>query len=305
MKLFLPLTVLAAMVFGTVVVQYLNDTYHWHLPWYFIQQIVVGVIPMAWLLYETLPKADRADRFAFLTSSAIFISLSAIFELIAIQERYWWFYQGIDHLTGFRVGDIPLEEFFFYPMFLNLPMLFYWYLKQFVTPTPAPKPLSPVMTRVLQGAGVLFGLVTLGLIGWALTHSQPPLDPSIQPAPDAAGAIRYTAGPPDHGWTIVQMAALSSICFFWIPMRERIDRRRFAITVAVYFVLAFFFELMGCGRGWWVWNSQQVMGVFTWVLPIESYAMYVTGAVMPIITLEWLKPFFAQSTEKSPSVALT
>ena len=304
MPLLLRLSVLALMMLGMVFLEFFADRFDEHLPWYFLLEVVIGLVPMTWLLVEVMPKASRQVRLAFIVTSAIFIVSASIAELIAIQNRFWWFYQGIDRLTGLKMGDIPLEEFLFYPMFLNMPVLFYLYLAPYVGPGRERPPMSEGTKKALRIAGGVFLVAALALFGWALTRTVPPLDPSIQPAPDAAGAIRYSAGPPQRGWTIVQLFGISFCLFLLAVVGDRLDRRRIVVTVSVFFVLGFFFELMGCGRGWWVWNAQQVSGVFTWVLPVDSYSMYLTGGLLPVLVFEWLRPFFAtvEQTESEAQV---
>ncbi len=299
-KLLLRLTTLAIMLFGTVVLQSLGDRRDLHWPWYFLHQVILGVVPMVWLILETMPRASRQLRIGFITTSALFIGLSAVFELLAIQHRYWWFYTALDHLTGWKLGAIPIEEFMFYPLFLNLPILFYIWLDGVIPRDPKPSPTTPRMKLVLRVLGGLFLAAGAGLFWYAQTHPTPLLDLTILPSPDPAGALTYKAGPPGHGWTLVQTLALSGICFLYANLRDRVDRRRLWFTAVIYFVFAFFVELMACGRGWWVWNHQQVLGLFTWILPIESYGMYFTGAVLPIIALEGILPMFAPGLKQEP-----
>jgi len=63
-------------------------------------------------------------------------------------------------------------------------------------------------------------------------------------------------------------------------------RTAFILLVAIYVPYCFYLELMACGRGWWVWNQQQTSGIFTWVLPVDSYLMYGTGATLPPLFYE-------------------
>src|SRR5205085_1732494 len=119
LRLLIRLSVLAVMTLGTVVLQYLSGREGLALPWYFLTTLVMGLVPMTWLIYENW-RAPKQTWLAFITTSSLFIVASAVAELIAIQWRFWWFYQGIDKLLGVQVGGVPVEEFFFYPLFLNL-----------------------------------------------------------------------------------------------------------------------------------------------------------------------------------------
>lgn len=304
MKLLIRLSVLATLTLGTLVLQHLCDVRDLKLPWYFLHTLVMGAVPMVWLLYENRG-APRQTWLAFITTSSLFIVLSAMAELMAIQWRFWWFYTDIDRLLGIYVGAVPLEEFFFYPLFLNLPMLFYVFLRQqdVIAPGPAPAPTTAGQKVLFNALGGLFVAGGLALLWTAVHTTQPPLDYAVQPAPDASGAIRYDTGPAQHGWTVVQAFGLALVCLLWVRVRERVDVRRLVLSAAVFVVLGFFFELIGCGRGWWVWNHQQVVGIFTWVLPVDSYSMYLTGGLLPILALEGLRPLFATAGANAPAVA--
>ncbi len=271
-------------------------------PWYLLHELTVMLVPMLWLLVRVVPRLDESQRIGFVVTSGLFISASAVAELLAIQSRYWWFYEGNDPLSGLDLGAIPLEEFLSYPMLLNVPVLWFLELSQ-------SRPDEAVLGDARASAVVRFckraALVALaaagGLIVLALTSSSVPVDVTTPAFVDAAGAVRYTAGPKQYGWTIVQ--ALGWAGTFWLgaAVAHRVRWKTLLIVVATYFPFALFVELLACGRGWWVWNSQQTLGVFAWVLPIESFSMYVTGALMPVLCFEWLKGLWANAPSLSPT----
>jgi hypothetical protein len=268
-----------------------GDKSELHLPWYFLHQIVLALIPMTLMIVEVLPRAAVADRLAFIATSAFFISTSAIAEILAIEHRYWWFFTERDHLLGVQLGSLPIEEFIFYPLFLNLPILFFMWLKDVLGVEPLRAPNAGVQRGLKIAAGVLAAL-GLVLVVLAVQTDTPALDTTILPAADLKGALRYAAGPHRRGWTIVQLFGLSGTCTLLSLLWPRIPARRLWLTLICYFPFAMFVELMACGRGWWVWNERQVMGLFTWILPVESYSMYITGALLPPLFLEWVRPFF-------------
>lgn len=270
-------------------------------PWYLLHELTVMLVPMVWLLVRVLPRLDESQRIGFVVTSGLFISASAIAELLAIQSRYWAFYEGNDPLSGLDLGAIPLEEFLSYPLLLNVPVL--WFL-ELSTSRPDEAVLgegrASGVVRFCKRAA-LVALVAAGvLIVLALT-SAGTLDVTTPAFVDAAGAVRYAAGPKQYGWTIVQ--ALGWAGTFWLgaAVAHRVRWKTLLIVVATYFPFALFVELLACGRGWWVWNSQQTLGVFAWVLPIESFSMYLTGALMPVLCFEWLKGLWANAPSLSPT----
>jgi hypothetical protein len=134
----------------------------------------------------------------------------------------------------------------------------------------------------LAGAFVFLGLALFG-------HSDAaPID--ALPGPDAAGAIRLAAGPRQYGWTIVQLLGWAGTFAVGSRVAHRVQWKRVLVLALTYFPFALFFELLACGRGWWVWNTQQTIGFTAWVLPIESFSMYLTGALFPTLCFEWLVP---------------
>lgn len=294
MKLLRALSVLTVMMVGVIVLQLYGDRQDLHLPWYLLHQVILALVPMAWLLWETMPRARQAQRLAFITTSAFFISTSAIFELLAIQHRYWWFFTATDRLSGLRIGSVPLEEFIFYPLFLNLPILVFLWLGDFIA-DPAERADEPRARRGLYAAAAALAALAGVVLVTGLFNREPALDLSLLPAPGADGALHYSAGPKQRGWTMVQLLGLAGTAFFFARTWARVPLRRLLLTLLAYFPFAMFVELMACGRGWWVWNAQQVLGTFTWILPVESYSMYLTGALLPPLFYLWVLPWFEAS----------
>lgn len=303
MPLVIHLSIFAGLMFLVEVAQAVGDRLGWQVPWYFVHDVVLAGIPMVWLVKETIPRASRATQLGFIATSSLYIALASILELVAVANRYWWFALK-DPMTGIQVGGIPVEEFVFYPLFLNLPILFYLALEKYVPDGDAPpRALSPRGTWLCRGLGVAFTVLGIALLVNAIATTEPPIDYALVPTTDASGAFRYSTGPRQMGWTVVQVLALGSVAFAWPYMKPRVHGQRLFVTVCVFFVLSFYFELMGCGRGWWVWNDQQVIGIFTWVIPIDSYLMYFTGATMPLFTFILLRPVFERAAAVSDANA--
>jgi len=119
------------------------------------------------------------------------------------------------------------------------------------------------------------------------------VDTVTQPFVDAAGAVRYSAGPKQYGWTIVQLLGWAGVLLCARAGWRHVNPGRLALLVVTYFPFALFFELLACGRGWWVWNAQQTVGLFAWVLPAESFSMYLTGALLPTLGFELVREALA------------
>jgi hypothetical protein len=292
MKLLSRMSALSLLMLGTIAAQTWGDRAGLQLPWYFLHQMVLALIPMLYLLGATLPKVSEGQRLAFIATSAFFIAVSGIAEVTAIEHRFWWFFTEKDSLLGVQLGALPIEEFIYYPLFLNLPLLFSMWLKGALEPETESRPENPGVQRGFKLAGLAFAALGALLLARALLSTAAPLDTTILPAADAHGALRYSAGPHHMGWTIVQLFGLSGTCSLIAALWTRLALRRMVVTVLCCFPFFLFAELMACGRGWWVWNDRQVLGLFTWIVPVESYAMYLTGALLPPLVMEWVRPFF-------------
>ncbi len=282
---------LAGLILFMVVARFCCDAAGIKAPWYLLHEGVVLLVPMAWLLFDVYPKLQPAQRIAFVITSGLFISLSAIAELMAIERRYWGFYTGLDPLSGFDLGAIPVEEFLSYPMLLNIPILWYlWLGRVFGEGQRLAGPQRARVETWLGRAAWASLAAAAGFIVLALLDLGTAAPADAVPTPDAMGAIRFAAGPRQYGWTIVQLLGWAGTFGVAAKIAHRLQWKRLLVLALTYFPFALFFELLACGRGWWVWNTQQAIGFTAWVLPIESFSMYLTGALFPTLCFEWLVP---------------
>lgn len=285
------LAALAALILVMVLARFGADALGLKAPWYLLHEVVVLLVPMAWLLFDVYPRLAPAQRIAFVITSGLFISQSAIAELMAIERRYWGFYTGLDPLSGLDLGAIPVEEFLSYPMLLNIPILWYLWLGRVMGQQPViPEQTRAKVSRWLSGAAWASLAGAFVFIGLALFGHGDAAPIDALPGPDAAGAIRFAAGPRQYGWTIVQLLGWAGTFAVGAKIAHRVQWKRVLVLALTYFPFALFFELLACGRGWWVWNTQQTVGFTAWVLPIESFSMYLTGALFPTLCFEWLVP---------------
>lgn len=278
---------LSALMLGMIVLRWALAAVGRTAPWYLLHELVVLLIPMAFLLVEVWGRLSATERVAFVATSGLFISLSAVAEMIAIQQRYWWFFTELDPLSGFDLGAIPTEEFLSYPLLLNLPVLWYLWLRRVAPQAPSGAAPPVLVRRALVAGAVVCGVLALALMVAGLANSGA-IDRVTQPFVDPAGAVRYVAGPKQYGWTIVQLLGWVGLLLVAIRAWPAVHHGRLFLMTVTYFPFALFFELLACGRGWWAWNANQTLGVFTWVLPIESFSMYLTGALFPTLTFELL-----------------
>ncbi len=297
-----PVLAMSALVLVMVVARFGASALGLRVPWYLVHEVTLMALPAGWLLVRALRRLDESNRTAFVVTTMLFVSASAIAELLAIQARYWWFYEGNDPLSGLDLGAIPLEEFLSYPLLLGIPVLWFVELSREGEPVLGERALKAA-SWLRRGALVALGAAAL-FVGLAIVAPSQPLDPAVLPFVDASGAVRYSAGPKQYGWTIVQLLGWAGTLALGAAVAPRVRWRPLLMVVATYFPYALFVELLACGRGWWVWNSQQTIGWFAWVLPIESFSMYLTGALMPVLCFEWLRTLWVARRQHELSATL-
>ncbi|MFZ5440583.1 MAG: lycopene cyclase domain-containing protein [Myxococcota bacterium] len=297
------LAALATLILLMVGARYACDLAGVRAPWYLLHEVVVLGIPMAFLLVELWPRLEASQRLAFVLTSAFFITLSCIAELLAIEHRYWAFYTVLDPLSGFDLGAIPIEEFISYPLLLNLPILWYmWLGRAFAPEAPLAEATSARLVTWLRRGTWLAVIGAAAFIGLALFGVGADLPIDLPAAPDALGAIRYAAGPKQYGWTIVQLLGWAGTLSIAARIAARLPWRRLLVQTLTYFPFMMYVELLACGRGWWVWNTQQTIGPTVWILPVESFSMYLTGGLFTALVYEWVLPHCRPSEANEPLV---
>jgi hypothetical protein len=295
------LSALAGLILFMVAARYGCDRLGIRAPWYLLHEAVVLGVPMGWMIFELWPRLEAAQRLAFVLTSGFFITISCIAELLAIEKHYWAFYTVQDPLSGFDMGAIPIEEFVSYPLLLNVPILWYmWLGRAFRDPPQLPERVTTRIATWLQrgvwvslaGAATFIALALLG-VGTDL-----PID--LPAAPDAMGALHYAAGPKQYGWTIVQFLGWAGTLSVAARIAHRIPWKRMLVQTLTYFPFMMYVELLACGRGWWVWNTQQTIGPTVWILPVESFSMYLTGGLFTTLVYEWVIPHCATAPLNEP-----
>lgn len=272
--------------------QTVGDARGWTLPWYFLHEIAILAPLTAFLLGQEWRHLRSGQQVALLATLGGFEALSAIMEIVAIHHRFWWFPEVTDRFVGAAIGGIPVEEFLYYPLILAIPPLSYRYWARAL---PDARGRSDRWVAPVVALGVGFLLAGVGLLAM-MPFQEGVLDPQVLPVRDAQGAFRYATGPAMRGWSVVQLLSMALVCGLVVALRRHLHARALLAQLATFFPLCVYLELMAIGRGWWTWNSQQVLGPFTWVLPLDSYLMYLTGSLMPVLVFVGLEGVFDPSS---------
>jgi lycopene cyclase domain-containing protein len=264
------------------------DRFALKMPWYFIFLVVVLFFPNILFIRYAL-RRDPAKRLVVLAQAGISIVFMYIAEILAIQYLYWGFLQDWDRLVGLDLGNVPLEEFLFYPLMLNVSLYGYLQaksiLKKYRAPLPDPYPRS---RKRLMGWGLAAAFVgvavIIGLCGSGETvEGHMDRDEFENPV--------YVDGAQHKAWGITMMSgmAITIAAVMGATVNGFLDWKAVFFAGAIIYPASMVIELLGIGRGWWVYNDQQLIGLKLYILPLESLFMYLIGCVFPASIYEILR----------------
>ncbi len=260
----------------------------WKMPWYFIFLIVVLFFPNILFIAYAL-RRDPYKRLVVLAQAGISVILMYVAEILAIQYHYWGFLQDWDVLLGLDLGNVPLEEFLFYPLILNLSLYGYLQAKSIL------KKYRPELVTDYRPNGKRW-------IGWALVAAFVCAAVIIgccgsgdvtdrQMTRDDAGNPVYMEGKQLKAWGVTMMAGMAITIAFVMgaTVNGFLDWKAVFFAGCIIYPASMVTELLGIGRGWWVYNDQQLIGFKLYILPVESIFMYGIGCVFPASVYEVLR----------------
>ena len=265
----------------------LSDRFGWHLPWYMIFLLTVLLIPNILFIRYALTR-NQTKRMVVLAQIAVASIFMFISEITAIQYKFWNFLEDKDVLCGLYMGGVPFEEFFFYPLMLNISLYAYLMAKSAFkkdrTSVPGPQISGAASITLLVVAALFVGLAVY--IG--INYSS-----EIGPyffGRDGRGLPLYTEGGRYRGWGVTVFAgmAISLAVFVW-GTRRYMDIRALVFAGFTIYLASLCIELLGIGRGWWVYNDYQLLGFKIYILPLESLFMYLIGVIFPAGVYETLR----------------
>jgi len=274
----------AAYAAFAVGIHFLSGPAH-RLPGYLPFELAC-LLPWNIVLFVKAARRGAAVAIAVLVTTCFVMVVTYPAHIITTLNLHWAYFQDQDVLIGPMLAGVPIEEFLFYPMTINLAVLIYLVMCGFMKERRlADFPLSRGSLRaVLLGGAAVFAL--LGI--WLIASGNPG---SVAPAArswDTFGLPHYSEGPRTRGWTILCMfSAASNLVLLWLAeLFTPMTLRAVVPTAALYLPVCLLVDLIGTSRGWWVFNAQTSSGLWIGPLPVEELPMYLTGVMLSISVFE-------------------
>lgn len=255
------------------------------LPGYFLFEVSCLAPWLAWLFWIAIRKGG-ATGLSVLVQACAILAITYPIHVITTHKLFWTYFQDKDVLLGVRIGGVPIEEYFFYPLTINLSILMYLLMCDYLKARRLPD--LAINRKTLRLVFFSLSAVCFGLGFYVLTLRDPG---QIAPATltwDATGVPHYAEGPRNYSWTLVCLfsAGFNLLLLYLAELYTSVMIRAVIPIIGVYVLLCLLIDLMGVSRGWWVFNDQQASGYWIGGVPLEDLPMYVTGVMMPIALFE-------------------
>ena len=274
----------------------------WKLPWYFLFLIVVLFFPNIIFIAYALKKHPY-KRLVVLAQAGISLILMYIAEILAIQFRYWDFLQDWDILLGLDLGNVPLEEFLFYPLMLNVSLYGYLQAKSILKKyrPELPADFKPNGKRWI-GWGLAAAFVCIAVIVGCCGTGD--IAERVMTRDDSGNPV-YVEGKQHKAWGVTMMAGMAITIAFVMgaTVNGFLDWKAVFFAGCIIYPASMVIELLGIGRGWWVYNDQQLIGLKIYILPLESLFMYGIGSVFPASVYEVLRELMRSTVREEGGAA--
>lgn len=233
--------------------------------------------PWSVWLVPLVRRIGGAAPTALAVQAAVVLAVTYPVQILGTVHGYWDYVQDRDSLLGFRLGGVPVEEYFFYPLSLNMAMLYYLLVgerlrsrgvhDEFLKP-------SHLKTLLLGGAACCFALAV-----YFFLKREPLAIASPRQWWDDFAIPHLVAGPRDYAWTLTCLLSLSgALVALWVAELNTPMRLRAILPAsAMFFLTGLLLDLIGLSRGWWVYNAQHTSGWWLGPVPLENLAMYSCG----------------------------
>ncbi len=264
------------------------------LPAYMIFEVVCLLPGTVWL-YVVAYRKGWVTTVGALLQGAVVAAVSYVVQVAATNGKYWDYFQDKDILVGVRISGVPLEEFFFYPLTINISLLLYLLLCDVIKA----RRLSDlrVSRRALRWTLGVLALVFAILAAYVFT-----LRDMTQAVPEVRtwegiGIPRYMQGTRSYGWCLICLVSLvaNAILFYIAELTTALMLRAVLLQAGFVFLIFFMIELLGTGRGWWVYNSQVTSGFWIAGIPLENLGVYFTGVMLPVAIFESTRTLLGES----------
>lgn len=244
-----------------------------------------------WSVWLVLRCARRGSGELLAVLLAGCVQLVVIYpaHVLTTGAKDWAYFEDVDRLLGIRYAGVPVEEFFFYPLTINLTLLMYLVLRDRFVAARIPD-FRPPRARLRAGLGIA-ALACFAVAAWVWTRRDlTVIAPALQ-LRDAAGVPSYAEGPLHRGWALLCLISAGGnlLWLWWTESRTGLSLRAVALAAPVFVAMSLLIDLLGVSRGWWVFNAQACSGAWIGPLPAEELPMYVTGVMLSASLYEWFR----------------
>lgn len=255
------------------------------LPAYFLFEMICLAPWTVWLFWMAA-KRGAETMVGVVVQACVVLAVVYPIEIAGTFGKLWDFFEDKDSLIGVRLGGLPIEEFFFYPLTINFAVLLYLLVCDSLRSRRVPD-IEVGSRRLFLGLGCAAAVFAgLGLYVLALRDSGAVVD-AVR-LWDDHGLPRYAEGPRSYRWTLIALFSLAVNMFvFYVAERHTALMLRAVIVLSgVFFLVNLLVELMGTSRGWWVYNGQQTSGMWVAAVPLENLPVYLTGVTLSLALFE-------------------
>jgi uncharacterized membrane protein YoaT (DUF817 family) len=258
------------------------------LPAYLIFELVCLLPWTAWLIVKAARSSKGVGIAAMVQMCAVF-TVTYIAEVTGTYAGLWTFSMTRDALCGVSIAGVPLEEYLFYPLVMNFALLNYlWICAYLKARHEGDLPVSRrTLAMVLGGASAAFLAMAMAIL--FLRDASVSVPPTGGAGP--GGIPRFDEGPRGYAWTLVCLFSVAAnLLVFLAAERWTALMLRAALPLsAVFFLICLMVELLGTGRGWWVFNGRQCSGMWVAGIPVENFPAYLTGVMLPLALFEFAR----------------
>lgn len=187
-------------------------------------------------------------------------------EFLMLKFDVWGFSSRKYNLLGPTLLGAPLEEFVYWALCPVIVAVYY-----LVMARSAVKPISK-QSKYVTKLGIWLETLKVAKAIPAQAASTPQID---YVKPDSE--FRYQRGTKFPTYVLVQIAIVSAILVM-LKYYHGSKRAMFGTTL-VFTATAWPHELYSTYCGFWVYNSQRLVGLELWRIPIEGYLMYIISPI--------------------------
>ena len=274
-----------------LIVPYASTPAH-PLPGYML--FLACLVPWALWLAALLRRRGGAESASAVVAIATVLAFTYPAEIVATYGRYWQYFEDRDVLVGVRLGGVPIEEFFFYPLMLALALWLYLQACEQIRARRLANLSFPRgrLPHMLLAMSILCFLLCL----WALARPEGLVNLPASRSWDDTAVPHFSEGRRDYAWTATCLAGLGGSLgvLYLAELTTLLQLRAVLPATLVFFTMGMLIDLLGVSHGWWVYNTQRVSPFWLGPIPVENLAMYLCGVPETVAIFEFARRLFGE-----------